>query len=281
MYKKLLICFYILLPIISIAQNERIIIYGKLSSDSLSVDNVHIVNQNTKIGTLSNLYGEFKIIVKGNDTVIISAIQFQREKIVITKRHLEKLQFNLKIKPEITNLDEIVVSQHNLTGNFLIDAKNAKEIGVMNEKLLGHGAWDVDFRIMDDYDKIDGIRPPNPSKLTNPNIPIGGDVIGLLGLIFNPVIKEASKIGQRKRKQKLKKRKYNEASKTASDNIRIEFGDVFFIEKLYIPLGHIDLFLEFCKSKGLIDFFLNDQKIELIDLLFKESKVYINKYLKK
>ena len=54
----------------------------------------------------------------------------------------------------------------------------------------------------------------------------------------------------------------------------IEFGESFFIETLKIPREEIDDFIEYCKSKGISELYANNQKIEVIDLLLKESKVY-------
>jgi hypothetical protein len=234
---------------------------------------------NSKKGTISNAFGEFMIPVKVNDTLVISEIQYESQKVIIDKEHLKNLQLIILLKLKINELNEVTISEHDLTGNLVNDAKNARSENKISEVLQGPDAWKVDMRIVDDYDEIDMEKAPNPRKLTDPTMQSAqGDIIGLLmGLGLNTIIKEVSKIGQKKRAKKREQRIYAQESKFASDRIRNELGDSFFTNNLKIPLAKIDAFIAHCETKGIIDIFLEGKKIAVIDLLIKESKPYIKK----
>jgi len=81
MTKQLTVIFFIALFYQSQAQILRHAIIGRISNDSISVESIHILNKNTKKGTISNQYGLFKIPVGVNDTLVFEGIQFKQKKL--------------------------------------------------------------------------------------------------------------------------------------------------------------------------------------------------------
>ena len=59
------------------------------------LSNVHIMNKNTQIGTISNDNGLFKIPIKENDSLFISHINYKEIFIIVTNKHTSCL--NIKI----------------------------------------------------------------------------------------------------------------------------------------------------------------------------------------
>jgi hypothetical protein len=106
--------------------------------------------------------------------------------------------------------------------------------------------------------------------------PIGGDIIGLALFLFDPLIKEVSKIGKTKRELKRKGKKYQKQAIQSPNKIRDELGDPFFINSLHISVEKIDEFIDYCKPKGIIDLFLTNKNLEMIDIFIKESKTFNN-----
>ncbi|MCF6348121.1 MAG: hypothetical protein L3J20_07465 [Flavobacteriaceae bacterium] len=167
------------------------------------------------------------------------------------------------------------VKAHNLSGSLFNDARNVKDsVSKISSGTLDFSMIDFSKPVVNDLDEIDRLKPPNPNNLTNPNIPIGGNVLGLLKFALDPLIGEISKIGQRKRRLKYEKYKYEEKVKETPNNIVGYLGENFFIETLKIPREEIDGFLEYCKSKGIIDLYIKDRRMEVIDLLIKKSSEY-------
>lgn len=64
---------------------EVIPLSGKIMNDSLEDSYLHIMNLNLQRGTITNADGAFTIPVRINDTLYISAVQFEDEKIVVTQ----------------------------------------------------------------------------------------------------------------------------------------------------------------------------------------------------
>lgn len=257
------------------AQEKRITIQGKIQSEDLPLEDIHIFNKNSSRGSISNAKGNFEIPVKENDTLVFSGIQFYTLQFPITNEIIKKKQLVIDLLLQINELREVELKQHNLNGNLLTDRHKVPDsISKVNPQLLQPAAWDVDFTIVDNYDDVDRTRPPDASALTNPNMPVGGNILGLLSYVTEPLLKEIKKIGKEKRDIKYKDMVAKQKTTLAHENIRTEFGDAFFTSTLKIPVLQIDSFLNYCESKGIYDLYTKDKKIEMIDILIKESENY-------
>ncbi len=270
MPKKLLIPLFFFLSISSFSQNERKNILGKIESDSVPIKDVHIFNLNSRKGTISNTYGEFKIPIKKNDTLLISDIQYETQKILIDENHLNNLQLIINLKLSINKLNVVTIKEHDLSGNLKNDASNTVIKDEINETLKK--PWKVDMRIVDDFDAIDKEKAPSSRKLTDPTEQAAqGNILGLLSGLG----KEVSKIGRKKRIRKKEQKIYNRRIVAGPDQIRQELGDSFFVEMLKIKSKNIDNFIKYCKRTGVIEKYIDGKKIEAIDILIKKSKFYI------
>ena len=258
----------------SYSQDKSTSVFGKIMADSIAVKDVHIFNLTSRKGTISNNYGEFQIPVKENDTILISDIQYEQQKIVIDKNHLNNLQLNIRLLSKINELKEVQIKEHELSGNLNNDAQNTKLENKISKDLQGSNAYKTDMRVVDDYDMN---KDPDARELTDPTMQAAqGNIVGLLtGLGLKLLLNEVSKIGQKKRLKKRELKIYEKESIKAPDRIRNELGDLFFTNTLKIPSQHIDSFINHCKTKGVIKTYLNGNKIEAIDILIKESKPFL------
>ncbi|MET2984918.1 peptidase associated/transthyretin-like domain-containing protein [Aureibaculum conchae] len=235
-----------------LAQENRQLITGKVFNDSVLVSSIHIINKNTKQGTISNHKGIFKIPVKINDTLQLSGIQFNAQMVIIRKNHIENKAIRIFLSLKTNELEEIEIKQNPLSGNIVSDLKNVKI-----ESKIAYGVLDfsdIDFKPDIIGDDGDSGKPPDASKLTNPHIPIGLTLATIS--LGKPFKKKTPPV------QVL---------------IRKEFGDDFFIKNLSIPLIHIDFFLNHCKNKGLTKLYAINKKLEFTDAMIKESKSYLKK----
>ena len=259
---------FFLFVIKTLAQDNRLPIQGIITSDSLVIGNIHIVNKTSQKGAISNNFGKFTIPVKENDTLIFSGIQFYSKELQITKQQIKSKFIIIDLFQKINTLNEIEIRAHDLTGNLIVDNKNAKDtIKKISPSAIFFENINFEIPSMLVAEMLDLDKLPNP---TDPMIPIGGDLIGLL----SPLIKAIGEIGKTKRDIKTEEIIYRIKATEAPDKIRKEFGDQFFINDLNISVEKIDAFIIYCKPKGVIKLYLENKKIEMIDLFFKESKLF-------
>ena len=255
------------------AQEARHSVIGHIDNDSLSIENIHILNKNTNKGTISNKYGMFKIPVLENDTLIFEGIQFKSQKLVVTQKMIKTKSLEVTLIQNINKLATVEIKNINLTGYLFNDAKKVKKpISMVSKNALDFSK--IDFNVVDDIDAIDRQKPPDPFTETSAQFHGGGNILGLLGFVLDPLMKEVSKIGARKRKGKRAKKAYQKEALKVPDKIRKDLGDVFFEEQLKIPKAQIDAFILYCKPKGIVNLFLAGKKIEMIEVLMKESEAF-------
>ncbi len=230
-------------------QNNRENITGKVINDSLSVENIHIINKNSGKATVSNKNGGFQIPVKISDTLIVSSIQFENKTIIISRSVINSEKLLIILFPKINQLKEVIVKKHNLSGNLTTDINTTKIKNVVDQFTLGL---------------------PNAGRIPIPTIDSLNFQLGLLMSInLDALYRRVN--GDFKRLKKLQKlQKKDDILK----NIRSSVTDKYFIESLKIPEDYIANFLFYLLSKDIIDLYKQNKKMEIINLLIHESYEY-------
>jgi len=235
-------------------QGQRIKIKGKVKSNINELENIHVVNKSTNKGTITTIKGEFKLSVKEKDTLTFSGIQFNNKKIIISPFDILSKSITVNLISKINQLDEVIIRK----------PKNmAIELGLPNagkKKLTKLEAREV-------YYSQASVLAVILSTLLNKK----GNIEDLYHVIS----------GNRKRDRKLKA--LIEADKLVAHNqnaikkMRLYFKDDFFIKTLKIPEGKIDSFIESCLSKKIIDLYIKEKNLKIMDVFIKESKSYLKK----
>lgn len=101
------------------------------------LESIHVFNSTTSRGTLTDRYGKFKIAVSIGDTLHISALQFQQESIPVTFTHFVSKKMRVELRYATTELNEIHLKTHNLSGYLKRDAENIQTKPVVNAVSLG------------------------------------------------------------------------------------------------------------------------------------------------
>ncbi len=259
------------------AQEKRITINGIIQSEEIEeieLEDIHIFNKNSRKGTISHANGKFEIDVKENDTLLFTGIQFYNREVAITKSNIQQKKLFTVLFLRINELREIELRQHNLDGELLTDSNKVPDsVSKISASLAG--PWIVDFDIVDDFDGVDRVRPPDASGLTNPNIPIGGNIIGLVSWLAEPIVQGIRDLREGRRKSKYLDRVYEQKASEALINIEKEFGEEFFTKTLKLQKSQIEPFLKHCEAQGIIDLYITNKKIEVIDLMLKERENYL------
>lgn len=96
---------------------------GKVTASS-DIDRIHVINKTANRFTITNDDGEFEISASVNDTILISALQYQPVEVVITPVIVQTKYIAVELSDKITELDEVVVGKI-LTGDLLTDIENS------------------------------------------------------------------------------------------------------------------------------------------------------------
>ena len=251
MIRKLLFCILILTSLFSYSQSDRINISGKVFNDMEAVEGVHIINKNSEKGTITNVSGDFNISVQENDTLLISGVQFYFREILITRKIIIDKFITIDLLQKINELQEVKVKTHDLTGSLLFDAAAIKNtISKVAPAALDFTMIDFSKPVINDLDAMDRQKPPDISHLTNPHFQPGGGV--------------SISIGSIKKKSYL----------TITDKIRNKLGDELFLKTLELPVEQIEPFINYCLPKGIANLYLQNRKLEMINLFIRARKNY-------
>jgi len=234
-------------------QDNRVLIYGKISTDSTASQNIHIINKNIRKGTTSNTSGEFEMLVKINDTLVFSSIQLKSKEFIITSKEIKSKKLLIILQAQINELDEITLKQHDLSGYLKNDSKNASMENYVNE-------FTLDL-------PNSGKAPVTEVDFVNKKINFykrGGTITKIYGAIS----------GENKKLKKLKKLV---TEKMTLDDIRKLITDEYFTQTLNIKKDDIPIFIEYCKPKGIINLYKENKRLEIITILIKESKHFKRK----
>lgn len=264
--KRVLLIISFLFTISMIGQNSRTKIIGKAENDTISVENAHVINLNSNIGTISNEKGYFEISVKVNDIIQISEINHKTKTIVIDKSYINTGILIVNLEVIVNELDEIIIDNQKITKGI-----NSISLGLPNaeknplnklERNLNHYSQKSPSRVF--LDAL--ILSPILNALPYPYFlkPRKGGIDDIYNMIS----------GNRKEHRKLKKLtdqdKLREFNQKEINNIRTHFKDDFFIKNLDLREDKINSFIEFCLPKNIIEYFNHQMYIEIIDVFVKE-----------
>lgn len=133
--KRLFSLLLILIPILTWAQQdtlqnkiedlEEYIIKGKIlnDADDKQMPNVHIINLNKVIGTISDEQGDFEVKAAVNDTLYFSYLGFKSIRVRVTNDWLKYGDIKVKMTELSIALEEVQLQTVQLTGYLEVDAK--------------------------------------------------------------------------------------------------------------------------------------------------------------
>ena len=234
--------------LINSQEKKSNIIYGKIMIDSFPLENVHVINKKTSIGTITNSKGEFKIPVSKNDTLFVSHINFKNKEISITEEIFSSKKIVLNIASASYVLDEVELKKRRSI--FYVDPQ------IMPEHIVNASTLKLP------YANTITKKDTRITKLSLTSASI--DLENLINF-FN---------GKTKRKEQLKKLRKSDAELA---KIRKSLSDFFFEKQLKIKKEYINQFLNYCLTKNIISQFKNGNQLKLTEILIRESKKFPHK----
>ena len=261
MIKNLVIIFLLVSTISSKAQQDNFWLYGKLKDSSNVVKNANIINLKTNKGTFSNDFGDYKIIVSVGDTLQFSSVQHKTVYRIINDFIYRSEVLDVFLTNSTYKLDEVVLKTNDLDGFLSLDLKKTPEDKRAEALKKTMNFSNVNMKAVYNGDYIDQrVRPPMN------NVDPTAMFAGAGGGVSIPV-KFSERLWALRRDLDFKT---NFPKKILS-----EFGEPFFENDLGIPPEKYYNFLEYCNPLGIEDLYRQNRKMEMIDILKRESVTYL------
>lgn len=260
MKNTILFTFIMFFSLCSAQVTERVQIDGKISvpmgDDPAGIT---IVNTSTEEGTFSSEAGTFSIDAAINDTLRISAVQFQEFSVVVDEGIVDSGQLVVNVSEAITELPEVVVTPVDLTGYVEVDVMRIplEEIDLPHKSAAEIEDTEYDFR-------PDRLTTPNNPAMRSGMIYSGTDLATIFRTIFTSRSRSAvSWTSEADRKQ----------LSDIDDEIQRLYNDEFFVERLGIQRNNIHEFIFFAEDNGLTEKMLKEEnEMELIRFLMDQSE---------
>ncbi len=222
----LLFVVFLYSPLLAVGQQQHPqsgALQGRIVESGEGIPNVHILNLSAERATITNAEGFFSMDSRSGDTLLISAIRYQRKTFVVTDQMLESSGLLIELEPFVNQLDEVVVRPYNLSGNLVEDLENLE----VEEPVTA-----ASLNLPNAYAKK---RTQAERQLIEATT--GGGLIPL-----NPVLNAISG-----RTRMLKKRLARDQAYERTQQVRAMYADSLFEQDLGIPRIRIPDFMYFCE----------------------------------
>src|SRR5690606_38695935 len=110
----------------------EVMLRGKIITSDDDGSFIHVINITQKTGTTSGLTGNFEIRVHENDTLLFSAVQYERQEIIISEEIFRDKFIAVVLKEAVNQMDEMNISNLSLTGRLNSDLDQIKTFNKYN-----------------------------------------------------------------------------------------------------------------------------------------------------
>lgn len=223
---------------------------GKVHSSDGDVAATHVLNTTSKKAAITNIDGLFSIAVHLNDTLVFSAVQYQKKMVVVTSGIWHSKFISVGLEEANFTLDEVVVTPYNLTGELGRDMKRLNVPPPITAASLGlPNAF---------------VRIPTQSERK------------LFAATANPIMSLDPLINAiTGRTKMLKQRVAQERKYARTERVKQFYPDSVLIRELKIPQSRLNDFLNFCEIDSdfaaVID---THDKLKIWDYFSLKSVVY-------
>ncbi len=243
---------------------ENIKLNGTISAPFLEGTSINIINTTQKTGTVNSDSGSFQILVRENDELLFSSIQYKNKSIIITSEIFYKGILDVTLQEDLNVLDEVNISNISLTGSLITDISNME---MVEKQTIDFNFGDIKNSTFESDINDSQEAPRNLALESNTIMKPGVNLLGLADGI-------AEILGINK---KNVPRVYKRSSKNTNEQLRSLFQDDFFTETLRVKKEYIDDFIFYAEDHGLSSLLTKPySQLVLIDFLIEQSKDYLS-----
>ncbi|MFK7812918.1 MAG: carboxypeptidase-like regulatory domain-containing protein [Maribacter sp.] len=223
---------------------------GRVFSKEGDVAATTIQNISTNRATITDIDGFFQITANLNDTLVFSAVQFKKKEIIVTREILRQRTLIVPLEDALTELDEVVVTPYNLTGDLTKDITIIKTAHVVTSSTLGlPNAYVL---------PISKAERELYAATANPF------------MSFDPLINAISG-----RTKMLKKRVARNNLYSRTERVKEFYADSLFRSDLKIPKDKIDDLLYFCEVDASFQTVVDSHdKLKIWEFIRRKSILY-------
>ncbi|TPD65612.1 carboxypeptidase-like regulatory domain-containing protein [Flavobacterium microcysteis] len=117
----LIACFFI----VQLVFSQEKIIHGKVTGNGNNVEGINVVNLVNEKSAVTNANGEFQILAKEEDLLVLSALNFEYKRKIIDAGDLKSEVVIIEMIPKANQLDEVEITKYN---NI-----NAVDLGILSK----------------------------------------------------------------------------------------------------------------------------------------------------
>jgi len=250
--RRLFYFLIVCLSVKSVYAQDTIILEGRVLNDTINKASLNVVNLSLKVGTITDADGRFTIKARLNDTINISAVQYESRQLIVNQTIFNRKRISLYLIPKITELDEVNISNVNLSGNLSTDIENTKVNPVLSAKDLGIPINTAKPRTVEERRLYEAIS-------SSGGVPIN--------LILNAISGRLKML-----------RHHVEVSKFAKkvEDARLTFSNSIYMEELNIPEDLIEDFVYYIFEDDQANIFVgNNDALGLLEFMMEKSKPYL------
>lgn len=205
------------------ADGGLVVLQGRVVEAALGIPDVHILNLSASRATITDADGAFRIGVRRGDTLRISAVRYKRIQWRITEAMLKSGQLEIALEPFVNDLEEVVVSPYDLTGDLAKDLQ--KLPGRDRPTAISLGLPNARARRL------------SPTENRIHEATTGAGIVPL-----NPLLNAITGRTRRLKKQLAFERRYEKIQRW-----RLLYPDSVLTRQLNIPEARIEDFMYFCE----------------------------------
>lgn len=229
----------------------RIMVDGQIivpSGDSPG--GIVVYNKTGERGTITSEEGTFDIAVSRNDELVIQSLQFAPITVMVDQGIVSTKQINITLRESVNELDEIIVTPYDLTGDIVADVNRVKTI---NDNIVFTGTQlSAEDSKPDRYSEVDNVA------VDDQRWRYGLNFVNIFKAIFD--------------KKDTTEGSINE---TAEGELAEMYSNEFFQKNLDIEKGKIGLYMDFVAANGLNKEMLEQgNELNLIQFLINKREEF-------
>lgn len=245
-----IVCFFLISS--SVYAQRSIELEGQVLNDTIDKSQLTVVNISLKEGTTTDENGFFKIKARLNDTINISAVQYESRQFVVNQTMYNRKKISLYLIPKVTELDAVEISNIDLTGNLNRDIQGTQFKKEVTAGELGIPENTAPKRTIEERRYYTAIT-------SSAGIPLDGLINSITGRL--KMLKKHIEVS---RFQKL------------VEESRYLISDTIYMKNLNVPEDLIEDFVYYVfedkKAKAFVD---ADNALGLFEFMMSKSKAYI------
>lgn len=235
---------------------------GRVTSTDKDVVGVVIQNISSEQAVITDMDGNFAIHVQLGDTLVFSAVHFQRKIVPVTEVLYRTSFVEVPMEEFVNELKEVVVRPYNLSGDL------SQDLGKLTlEKDVSASALGLPNA---------GVKPLTQSErllreASSMTMTAGGGLGGAGGgMSLNPIINAITG-----RTKMLKNRVKVDNTYARTQRVQDFYVDSLFVTTLKIPVEKVDDFMYFCEVDEAFQETVDTQdKLKILDFMMKKSRAY-------